>query len=152
MTVRRPRYKRRLARNGLIDKREVEARLSGIIEEMNTRTTVKRMVVLVEGSRDEDALRRIGYMGPVVRLNSPGIRLTNLSSTLRRLYSGVILLLDYDRHGDMLTNRLRRVLEYEGVEVDTHVREEIYDVCNGGIRRIEELKRFIGITDITVKA
>ena len=138
--------RRRLERIS-IDDYEIRSKLAEIMRELNLKAMLDRVVVVVEGPRDELALRRAGYIGPIIRLNSPGLKVSSFSSIIAyKSYSRVVLLLDYDEHGEMLVDRLRRTLEYDGVEVDLKVREEIFNACNKGIRHIEELKRFIEIT------
>lgn len=102
-------------------------------------------IVIVEGKRDERALRAIGYDGEVITLcNGKGIGF--LADKLS-LCSKIILLFDLDRKGRYLTKRFMLLLEGRARKVDLTYRKELLNITKGRIRQIEELNSLIQTTE-----
>ncbi|MEM2855767.1 MAG: toprim domain-containing protein [Candidatus Nitrosocaldaceae archaeon] len=111
-----------------IDNIELQA-IYDFIESLNE----EEAIVVVEGKRDKEALIRLGYKGNAIILNSfKGIY--KLVEYLENA-SKVILLLDMDRKGIMLTNRILNMLS----NVDLLYKKRLVEITKGRIRCIEEL-------------
>lgn len=138
MAIRRRRGLRRLKQNWK-HFFELEARLKEIIGEINYSVSA----VIVEGKRDEEALRATGLRSPVIQFSSSGLPVFAFVEEVAEAYSGrtVLLLLDFDREGREVAERLSQELEEGGVKVERTLRGEVADLLMGeGIMRMEEIR------------
>lgn len=118
---------------------ELEARLKEIIGEINYSVSA----VIVEGKRDEEALRIAGLRSPVVRFASSGLPVFAFVEEVVAGYKGstVLVLLDFDQEGREMAERLSQELEEGGVKVERALRGEIVQLLiREGIMRIEEIR------------
>ncbi|MBU7038583.1 MAG: hypothetical protein HXS52_11685 [Theionarchaea archaeon] len=95
-------------------------------------------VILVEGERDCQALRKLGVEHPVEKTS--GRRIFDNLSFLKG--KNVILLLDFDRTGCRLFRILRTELEVMGYKPNLFYWQQLREVLRGEITQIEELSRF----------
>lgn len=117
---------------------ELQAKLKEIIEDVNFSVSA----VIVEGKRDEEALRAAGLKSPVVRFSSSGMPVFAFIEDVVAGYRGctVLVLVDFDREGDDLAERISQELEEGGVRVQRMFRQEIVKLlAREGILRIEEM-------------
>ncbi len=94
-------------------------------------------LILVEGSRDEDALRFLGYTGIVDVCTHIDQTEQDIAIKLAESVSRVLILTDFDEKGKMKANRLSDLLEAEGVHVLRDSR-----------RKVGKLMRILGIRTI----
>ncbi|HLE48241.1 MAG TPA: toprim domain-containing protein [Candidatus Thermoplasmatota archaeon] len=92
-------------------------------------------LVLVEGVRDERALRQLGVTGKIHVYNT-GRSLIATAEHLVRNHKRVIALFDWDRTGGSLTRRLQEQLHAQ-VEIDLTYRKELAQVSQ--VRCVEDL-------------
>lgn len=83
---------------------EVELALDELVEVNNS------IPVIVEGVKDERALRKIGLTGEIIILNK-GMSLSDFSDWLSERYDEVIILSDWDRRGGAICRRLKELLK-----------------------------------------
>ncbi|HDO20765.1 MAG TPA: hypothetical protein ENG81_04540 [Candidatus Bathyarchaeota archaeon] len=98
--------------------------------------------ILVEGVRDEKALRRIGVKTEILRINMYGMNILNLVEYLEEKYRGkrIIVLSDFDNEGLRLNRRIEVEIEGRGVKVEKSLREKLRILmAKYGKRKIEEL-------------
>lgn len=98
--------------------------------------------VIVEGKRDEEALRSAGLKSPVIRFSSSGLPVFAFVEDIVDGYRGstVLVLLDFDGEGSHLADRLSQALEEGGVRVQRTIRRELAGVLiREGILRVEEV-------------
>ncbi len=97
-------------------------------------------IVVVEGLRDEEALRSLGFSGTLFRLcQSSGVKqLLIVASAFKK----AIVLTDLDRKGGILAARVVQTLQSKNIRVDLFFRRELKSIMRGKIRSIEDLKRF----------
>ncbi len=96
----------------------------------------KDSVVIVEGKRDSNALRKLGFSGKVLEFHS--FRgLVKFSDSVAK-YKNVILLLDGDRKGRYLTKRIIHLLAHR-VKIDLSFKKKLVSITKGKIRFIEQL-------------
>ncbi|NWG09135.1 MAG: toprim domain-containing protein [Nitrososphaerales archaeon] len=113
--------------------------LTLFIRKLNDECRNKALVV-IEGQRDANALRSIGFEGDLFLLCHNG-SLTKLASKAEK-YKKIVLLLDLDRKGRVLTKRTATILQEKNSNIDLFFRRELAKVTKGRIRHIEELARF----------
>ena len=82
-------------------------------------------VVVVEGLRDIQALRSLGYTGVVEVLNRTGVNDFDLSDDLVSNYMRILLLLDFDEEGLRLNLHFNQILERKGAKVQYGLRKEV---------------------------
>jgi len=98
--------------------------------------------VIVEGERDEKALRSVGLKGEVVRLNA-GMPLFNLAETIARRHREAIILTDWDHRGGQLCRLLRDALEANQVRFDVDLRARLTYLCRKDIKDVESLAAYV---------
>ena len=82
-------------------------------------------VVVVEGMRDVEALRALGFGGEVVVYSKGGVPEADLVEGFAEGCSTILLLTDFDEEGRRLYRRLARHLEMRGVRVDRGLRRRV---------------------------
>ncbi len=93
-------------------------------------------VVIVEGKRDSDALRKLGFSGKILEFHSfKGM--VKFSDSVAK-YKSIILLLDGDRKGRYLTKRIIDLLEHR-TKIDLSFKKKLISITKGKIRFIEQL-------------
>ena len=96
--------------------------------------------VLVEGPRDTEALRSMGYVGVIEVLSRTGVNDFDLSDELASKYSQILLLLDFDEEGLNLNNHFTQLLERKGMKVEYGLRKEFSRLmAEIGVYAIESL-------------
>jgi len=98
--------------------------------------------VLVEGEKDEEALRVLGFEGPILRLHR-GDALINLFHDVARRRRRVILLVDWDRKGGHLARLSREAARANGVTLDESHRRALSRAARGEARHVEALPRLL---------
>lgn len=92
--------------------------------------------VIVEGKRDSEALKNLGFSGRVLEFHKfCGLRkFVDLVSE----YNSLIILLDRDRKGRYLTTKIVEQLERR-VKIDLSFKRKLVSITKGKVRFIEEL-------------
>ena len=98
--------------------------------------------VIVEGRRDEAALRRLGVMGKIYCLKARG---ESRHDFLERLNGATdaIVLTDFDREGKKLETWLYKELSQRGVKSDLKLWSRIRSLARTEVRSVEELPSFV---------
>ncbi len=92
--------------------------------------------VIVEGKRDADALKGLGFSGKVLEFHKFGGLVKFVDSAVQ--YKHLIILLDSDRKGKYLTARIMEQLERR-TRVDLSFKKRLVSITKGKIRFIEQL-------------
>jgi len=96
--------------------------------------------IIVEGSRDEETLRRIGVRGEIISIKSiKGLRRMLEKRDLRR----VILLMDLDSEGENLMKAVAKSLEGVVKEVDISYWRKLRIFKRIGLTQIESLDKLV---------
>lgn len=98
--------------------------------------------VVVEGEKDERALRRIGLEGDIIKINV-GDTLFHLCENLARRYDRVIILTDWDRTGGRLARSIREGLDANVVGYDLAFRADLARLCKKEIKDVEGLPGYL---------
>ena len=97
--------------------------------------------VIVEGKKDELALREVGFKGEVLVYNNfKGI--INFADYVSRKRSKVILLLDRDRNGRSLTSKILKRLDILCPHDGLYYKKKFVKITHGKIMCIENLSNF----------
>lgn len=105
---------------------------------MELRLANDAAAVIVEGDRDEIALRNLGLGGEILKLNR-GMQVFTFAESLNGSHSEVVLLTDWDRMGGHLAKLLREALEANGIRVNDAFRKDLIRATNGQVRHVEGL-------------
>ena len=101
-----------------------------------------RYPVIVEGRKDERALREMGLSGTVLRLDT-GKSVFNFCEGLRGEYDRVIILTDWDRRGGRLARALREGLMANGISYDDELRKQIAFLVRKEVKDVEGLPKLL---------
>ncbi|UCH56989.1 MAG: toprim domain-containing protein [Candidatus Bathyarchaeota archaeon] len=81
-------------------------------------------VVVVEGQRDAEALRNLGFRGKIEGLSRVGVPDSDLVESIARENSSVVILTDFDEEGRRINGHLSRLFERRGLKVERGLRRE----------------------------
>lgn len=112
--------------------------LREFVNQINNEST-KDSLILVEGKRDLEALSYLGCSGNIQVYNSYK-NIVDLADNFRVKYKKLILLLDLDDTGKIMTRKISYLLNQR--YIDNYYRKKIIKITQGKIRTIEELKSF----------
>ena len=98
-------------------------------------------IIIVEGQRDRDSLRKMGITGTILCLQSSR---KNAVGFVEELESDrdVIVLTDFDRQGVFLAKRLARILNSQKIHANLVLWRELRGLTRSHVRSIEELPKF----------
>ena len=98
--------------------------------------------IIVEGRRDEAALRRLGINGTVYCLKARG---ESRHDFLERLDGtpDAIVLTDFDREGKKLETWLYKELSQRGIKSDLKLWSRIKSLARTEVHSVEELPKFV---------
>ncbi len=114
-----------------------KAEVRNFIRLLNSKTN---SIVVVEGKRDENALKRLGFSGRVCQFHSfKG--LTKFVDSMPR-YRHLIVLLDSDRKGRYLTRRIISQLEHRMI-IDLSFKRKLVAITKGKVRNVENLSSYV---------
>lgn len=81
--------------------------------------------VVVEGARDVEALRCLGFRGRIEMCSRVGVSDGDLVEELAQSSGAVVVLTDFDEAGRQLNRRLSKLLERRGVRVEVGLRRAV---------------------------
>ncbi len=96
-------------------------RLTRLMGELETLVDV----VIVEGPRDLDALRQLGFRGVISLFSQVGVPDADFMDTASREYGSVVILTDFDEEGRKIDLALSEGFERRGLRVEKGLRREM---------------------------
>lgn len=122
------------------EREEIALKVREFIESLNNECKAGA-IVIVEGRKDEIALREIGFNGEILVYNNfKGI--INFVDYVSRKGRKVILLLDRDRKGRSLTSKILKKLEILCPHDSLYYKKKFVKITHGKIMCIENLSNF----------
>lgn len=112
--------------------------LKEFVDQINNEST-KDSLILVEGKRDLEALSYLGCSGNIQAYHNYK-SIVDLADNFRIKYKKLILLLDLDDTGRIMTRKISHLLNQR--YIDNYYRNKIIRITQGKIRTIEELRSF----------
>ena len=112
--------------------------LKEFVDQINNEST-KDSLILVEGKRDLEALSYLGCSGNIQAYHNYK-SIVDLADNFRVKYKKLILLLDLDDTGRIMTRKISHLLNQR--YIDNYYRKKIIRITQGKIRTIEELRSF----------
>lgn len=107
--------------------------LKNFVFELNT---IKNSIVIVEGKRDSNALRKLGYTGKVLEFHRFAGMVDFADSVAK--YERLIILFDRDRKGRTLTGKTIQLLQRR-TKVDLTFKRKLRTITKGKIMFVEQL-------------
>lgn len=124
----------------IYEREEIALKVREFIESLNNECKAGA-IVIVEGRKDEIALREIGFNGEILVYNNfKGI--INFVDYVSRKGRKVILLLDRDRKGRSLTSKILKKLEILCPHDSLYYKKKFVKITHGKIMCIENLSNF----------
>lgn len=117
-------------------------RLSCIIEELKI-CVEEGMPILIEGKKDEKALRELGIDGNFIKVSGSGLKLFEIAEMAAQSSSKVIILTDFDKKGNELARRLSGDIQSLGSHPDLTIRRRIMGITRRYIKDIEGLPKYM---------
>lgn len=111
--------------------------LEASIEENNAGS-----VILIEGKRDETALRILGFEGPIEKLNR-GWSVEKVVAYLNSNYESCIILMDWDRTGGRLQKKIMESMTGMEIKISDELRQVLSKAMKPDTRCVEELPSFL---------
>jgi 5S rRNA maturation endonuclease (ribonuclease M5) len=97
--------------------------------------------IIVEGMRDERALRSLGVSGPVIMASRrPALE---LAEDTARKYKEIIVLTDWDLKGDEMALKIEQHLRSSGVRADMEIRSKLKKLVRKEIKDVESLGLYV---------
>ncbi|MEX0862618.1 toprim domain-containing protein [Nitrosopumilus sp.] len=107
--------------------------LKNFVYQLNS---MKNSVVIVEGKRDSNALKKLGYYGKILEFHKFG-GMNNFADSVAR-YDRLIILFDRDRKGRTLTSKTIQLLQRR-TKVDLSFKRKLRLITKGKIMFVEQL-------------
>jgi 5S rRNA maturation endonuclease (ribonuclease M5) len=117
-------------------------RLSRIIEELKI-CVEQGMPILIEGKKDEEALRKLGINGNFIKVSGSGLKLFEVAELATEKSTKVIILTDFDKKGHYLAKRLSNDIQSLGFHPVLKIRNNIMSITRRYIKDIESLPTHI---------
>ncbi len=101
-------------------------------------------LLLVEGQKDAEALRSIGVKSEILAIKSCGENLIDLIDRIEKCGKReIILLMDFDRYGREITERLVQNLERIRVKINLSFWRELSSLMERDLKDIEGLVTYL---------
>jgi 5S rRNA maturation endonuclease (ribonuclease M5) len=117
-------------------------KLSSLIEELKI-CGEQGIPVLIEGRKDEKALKELGVNGNFIKVSGSGLKLFEIAEIATQSSSRVVILTDFDRKGNQLARRLSEDIQRLGCHPDLRLRRTIMGITRRFIKDIESLPRHL---------
>ncbi len=99
--------------------------------------------ILIEGKKDENALKTLGIRGKFIQVSGSGFKLFEIVEMATESSSKVIILTDFDKKGEELAKRLAQDIQSLGAYPNLDLRKKIMGMTRKYIKDIESLPRHI---------
>jgi 5S rRNA maturation endonuclease (ribonuclease M5) len=111
-----------------------------LIKELQTENLTKP--ILIEGEKDERALRALGFKGKIIRLHS-GKSILNLCEGISKDHSEIILLTDWDKRGIRFYEKLRKLMKSNEIKYYDKYWKIFRNKLSKDIHNVEELPKYV---------
>ncbi len=114
----------------------LEEQISALLEASH-----KGAAIIVEGMRDERALRALGVSGPVIMASRRPALL--LAEDAARRYREIVVLTDWDLKGDEMAVKIDQYLRMAGIRPDMDIRSRLKKLVKKEIKDVESLSLYV---------
>lgn len=121
---------------GTYDLEALEELISSLKE-----VSLQGAAIIVEGRRDEQALRALGLKGPVIMASRrPAL---HLAEDAARSFGQIVLLTDWDEKGDEMAKTIEVHLRSAGSRPDLEIRSRLKKLVKKEIKDVESLSFYV---------
>lgn len=99
--------------------------------------------MVVEGRRDEEALRSLGVEGDYVWLSGSGLSMPSVAEEVHSRAEEAVMMLDWDPHGGALENRFAEHLVGFCVDMDRETRRRLGALVRKDVTQVEALPTLV---------
>jgi 5S rRNA maturation endonuclease (ribonuclease M5) len=100
--------------------------------------------VLVEGRKDAEALKNLGINGQIIFAKTGGKSLLDVVSEIEVAgASEILMLLDFNRRGRELTERLKHHMEKLGIKANMHYWLKLSSLVGKEVKDVEGLAKYM---------
>ena len=100
--------------------------------------------IIVEGRKDEQALKSLGVIGKIVFVKKGLKTIIDVVSEIEdKSPKEVILMLDFDREGRELTEKLKNHMEKEGIKANIHYWIKLSSLTGREVKDVEGLATYM---------
>ncbi|WP_414468371.1 toprim domain-containing protein [Methanobacterium sp. ACI-7] len=117
-------------------------RLSRIVEELSVRVE-QGTPILIEGKKDEEALKTLGINGNIIKVSGSGLKLFEIAEKATESSSEVIILTDFDKKGNILAKKLSEDIQSLGSHPNLNIRKNLMNITRKYIKDIESLPKHL---------
>jgi len=117
-------------------------KLLSIMEELQD-CAEQGMPILIEGKKDEEALRNLGINGNFIKVSGSPLKLFEIAELAVQSSSKIIILTDFDKKGNQLARKLSEDIQRLGSCPDLQFRRKIMGITRRYIKDIESLSRHL---------
>lgn len=121
--------------------------VSEIRDFINNLNSEQDSIVVVEGKRDSEALKKLGFTETVLEFHRFG-GLTKFTDSVSH-HKNLIILFDSDRKGRYLTRRVIEQLEHR-TRIDLSYKKRLIEITKGRVRAIEELIQYESFVNVSI--
>jgi 5S rRNA maturation endonuclease (ribonuclease M5) len=97
--------------------------------------------IIIEGEKDERALRALGFKGEIIKLHS-GKSILNLCEEISKTNREIILLTDWDKRGIRFYEKLRKLLKANEIKYYDKYWKIFRKNLSKDIHNVEDLPRY----------
>lgn len=115
-------------------------KLLSIMEELQN-CAKQGMPILIEGKKDEEALKELGIEGNLIKVSGSPLKLFEIAEIAAESSSKIIILTDFDKKGNILAQKLSEDIQRLGSHPDLEIRRKIMRITRRYIKDIESLSR-----------
>jgi 5S rRNA maturation endonuclease (ribonuclease M5) len=98
-------------------------------------------LIIVEGQKDRESLRKLGITGPIQCIQSSRQNAMGFVEKLART-KRIVVLTDFDREGISLAKKLERIFTAHNVIVNLVLWKNLRELTRSHVRSIEELPKY----------
>ncbi len=118
------------------DLEALEEQISALLE-----ASREGAAIIVEGQRDERALRALGATGPIIMASRrPALE---LAEDAARRYKEIVILTDWDLKGEEMARVMEQMLLHTPSHVDMEIRERLKKLVRKEIKDVESLSIYV---------
>lgn len=107
------------------------------IQKMKREISERKLVAIVEGKRDKEAVKDFGFKRVVV------IGSKSLHSLSFKKGTRIVILTDFDREGKRKARKLRKLMKENEIFIEEEIRREFARIFK--VKKIEEIKAKINL-------
>jgi len=116
-------------------------RLQQLIEQVAIESS-NGSLIIVEGRKDRESLRRMGITGPIQCLQSSRLNAVGFVESIERT-KRIVILTDFDREGVSLAKKLARNFIAHSHDVNIVIWKSLRELTRSDVRSIEELPKYL---------